>query len=29
LAIMGGIVLIPFGILGLMFGTADAISRGS
>ena len=29
LAIMGGIVLIPIGILGLMFGTADAISRGS
>ena len=29
LAIMGGIVLIPFAILGLMFGTADAISRGS
>lgn len=29
LAIMGGIVLIPFGILGLMFGTADAIARGS
>ena len=29
LAIMGGIVLIPFGILGLMSGTADAISRGS
>jgi len=29
LAIMGGIVLIPFGILGLVFGTADAIARGS
>ena len=29
LAIMGGIVLTPIGILGLMFGTADAISRGS
>ena len=29
LAIMGGIVLIPFGILGLFFGTVDAISRGS
>ena len=28
LAIMGGIVLIPFAILGLMFGTEDAISRG-
>jgi len=29
LAIMGGIVLIPFGILGLFFGTVDAITRGS